>query len=224
MLDTHETAIQCSGVMLSYGQRCVLHNLNLMLPKGAHTAIVGPSGSGKTSLLNILAGLVQPDDGKVFVAGLEVSAASSRLRAKHRQQEVAIVFQFGELLPELTIGENVELPLRLRGEQPSKDLIKKTLSAVGLFDYSTAWPSQLSGGETQRAAVARALVTRPSVLLCDEPTGALDTVASAEITDLLCNVAAHTNTTLLVATHDQNVAKAMDTVLLLHNQELKCIA
>lgn len=224
MSGVREPAIRCDGVMLAYGERRVLHELNLVVHAGGRTAIMGPSGSGKTSLLNILAGLVEPDAGLVVVEGLEVSRASHRQRAKHRQQEVAMVFQFGELLPELTVGENIELPLWIRGERPSGGLAEETLDSVGLNGYACAWPAQLSGGETQRVAVARAVATRPSVILCDEPTGSLDASASAQVIELLCRVADQSDATLVVATHDRAVAGEMDTVMILQDAQLARVA
>ena len=224
MSGVREPAIRCDGVALAYGERRVLHDLDLVVQAGGRTAIIGPSGSGKTSLLNVLAGLVEPDAGLVVVEGLEVSGASHRQRAKHRQREVAMVFQFGELLPELTVGENIELPLWIRGERPSSGLAEGVLDAVGLSGYADAWPAQLSGGETQRVAVARAVATRPSVILCDEPTGALDATASAQVIELLCRVADQTDATLVVATHDRAVAEEMDTVLILQDAQLARVA
>ena len=215
-------AIQCLGVDLSYGDRFILRDLDLVVPTGQHTAIMGPSGSGKTTLLHVLAGILDPDAGTVNVAGLELTKTSRHRRAKHRQHKVAMVFQFGELLPELTVGENVALPLRMRGQRPADGEVQDSLAAVGLSDVA-AWPSQLSGGETQRVAVARALLTRPQVVLCDEPTGALDATNSQHVIELLRGAARQTGATMIVATHDHSVAEAMDDILVLSEARLTSI-
>ena len=142
----------------------------------------------------------------------------------HRQREVSMVFQFGELLPELTVGENIELPWRIRGERPSENLVGNALAAVGLAGFAAAWPAKLSGGETQRVAVARAVAARPSVILCDEPTGALDEASSAQVIELLLRAADETGATLVVATHDRAIANEMNEVLVLRNAQLVSVA
>lgn len=139
-------AIRCRALCRVFGERLVLRDLDLDVGEGRHVAVMGPSGSGKTTLLHILAGIVAPSSGQVLVAGLDVGAASARKRAQHRQRKVAMVFQFGELLSELTVGENVALPLRIRGEAPGDGDIERVLDSVGLVDPG-AWPAQLSGGK-----------------------------------------------------------------------------
>jgi ABC-type lipoprotein export system ATPase subunit len=183
---------------------------------------MGPSGSGKTTLLHVLAGLITPDSGDVEVAGLDLVSASARARARHRRERVSMVFQFGELLPELNVAENVSLPLRLIGERPDGRRVQDALDAVGLRDPG-AWPAQLSGGETQRAAVARALVTRPAVLLCDEPTGSLDAASSEQVVRLLLESAHQSAATLIVSTHDPAVAARMDETWLLNDGSLRSL-
>ncbi|MCP3998378.1 MAG: ATP-binding cassette domain-containing protein, partial [bacterium] len=173
-------AVDCADVMLSFGDRRILDRLRFGISVGEQVAIMGPSGSGKTSLLHILAGITRPDAGTVIVAGLAVHTARAKARAVLRQHKVSMVFQFGELLPELRVGENVALPFLLRGDKAPAGLVDSVLAAVGL-DCAQAWPAQLSGGEAQRVAVARALVTRPQVVLCDEPTGALDETCSDQV-------------------------------------------
>lgn len=217
---SNEPAVSCRGLGLAYGNREVLADLDLSIMRGRHVAIMGPSGSGKTTLLHVLAGLRRPDAGQVTVAGLDLSKAKRADLAGLRQRSVAMVFQFGELLPELRVGENVSLPLLMRGDPVDGKVIRRTLEAVGLEDLD-AWPAQLSGGETQRVAVARALVTNPAVILCDEPTGALDAANSTQVVELLKQSARRTGATLVVSTHDPSAAGSMDEVYHLANGRLE---
>ena len=211
--------ICCEGVRVSRGGRPVLRGLDFAAAAGRRVAIVGPSGSGKTTLLHTLAGIVEPAEGRVVVAGVDMTAAPPNRRTLARQTKVSIVFQFGELLPELTVGENVALPLLIRGEPVRDGRVEQTLAAVG-FTRTEAWPAQLSGGETQRVAVARALVTQPEVLLCDEPTGSLDEAHSDAVIELIVESAAPAGATVVVATHDRAVADRMDEVLALRDGRL----
>ena len=215
--------IQCQGVCLSQGERSILRDLDLAVAQGRRVAVTGPSGSGKTTLLHLLAGIVEPSSGRVVVAGLELTGASANARARHRQHKVAMVFQFGELLSELTVAENVALPLRIRGDGQLDGRVERVLAAVGFAELD-AWPARLSGGETQRVAVARALVTEPEVILCDEPTGSLDGANSDRVIDLIGHSAAATGATLVVVTHDTSVAKRMDDVYALHDGRLSPVS
>ncbi len=208
---TPNSAISCVDIVLSFGERRVLNGLCWDAPRGSQVAVMGPSGSGKTTLLHILAGIIVPDGGRVSVAGLDLLRAHAKDRAVLRQSKLSMVFQFGELLPELRVGENLVLPLLLRGDRPSADLVNDALEAVG-FDNPRAWPAQLSGGETQRVAMARALVTRPEVILCDEPTGSLDEAGSRQVMSVLRIASADSGATLVVSTHDQSVADQMGEV------------
>ncbi|WP_419919520.1 ABC transporter ATP-binding protein [Candidatus Poriferisocius sp.] len=208
---TGDLAISCADVSLAFGEQHVLDGLCWEVTKGSRVAVMGPSGSGKTSLLHILAGIIIPYSGRVSIAGLDLQRARTKARAVLRQRKVSMVFQFGELLPELRVGENVALPLLLRGDKPSVDLVNGVLEAVG-FDNPKAWPAQLSGGETQRVAIARALVTQPEVILCDEPTGSLDKESSKLVVSVLRGAASDSGATLVVCTHDQSVADQMGEV------------
>ena len=207
-------AIRCRALCCSFGDSEVLDHLDLAVPSGRCIAVMGPSGSGKTTLLHILAGLITPDSGEVEVAGLDLVSASPRALARHRREKVSMVFQFGELLPELSVAENVSLPMRIKGKRPDDRLVEALLDAVGLH-CSKAWPAQLSGGETQRVAVARALITSPAVLLCDEPTGSLDAANSEQVVALLLRAAHQNAATMIVSTHDPAVAERMDETWLL---------
>jgi len=218
--DASELAVYCRGLGLAYGRREVLTDLDLSITRGRHVAIMGPSGSGKTTLLHVLAGLRRPDAGQVTVAGLDLSTAKRADVSRLRQRSVAMVFQFGELLPELRVGENVSLPLLLRGDPVDGESIRQALGAVGLKDLDV-WPAQLSGGETQRVAVARALITNPDVILCDEPTGSLDAANSSQVVELLKQSARRAGATLVVSTHDPSAAGSMDEVYHLDNGRLE---
>ena len=219
MIEGHGPVIQCQGVCLSHGERSILRDLDLAVAHGRRVAVTGPSGSGKTTLLHVLAGIVEPSSGRVVVGGLRLTGAPGKVRARNRQHKVAMVFQFGELLPELTVAENVALPLRIRGDTRLDGRVEQVLAAVG-FTELDAWPARLSGGETQRVAVARALVTQPEVILCDEPTGSLDAANSDRVIDLIGESAAATGATLVVVTHDHSVAERMDEVYALHDGRL----
>lgn len=187
----------------------LLDELDLEVAPGESLAIIGPSGSGKTTLLNCISGLVRADAGHVSVAGETMQPADPRRRAATRLAGVGIVFQFAELLSELTVAENVSLPLRLRGTRDD-DRVDDVLAAVSLTDRRDRLPDDLSGGEAQRAAIARSLVARPSVILADEPTGALDEELSTVICDLLVHQARTSGAALVTVTHDPLVQRAMD--------------
>jgi ABC-type lipoprotein export system ATPase subunit len=197
----------------------VLDRVDLDVRAGEAVAIMGPSGSGKTSLLHCLGGLRRADGGEIWVGGSPLHGLRAAARAALRRRRLGMVFQFGELLDELTVSENVELPLRLRGE--STDRARGLVRAVGLEGRADAWPAQLSGGELQRAGIARALVGEPTVLLADEPTGALDEDHSEAVCDLLLGRARDAGAALVVATHDPLVSRAMDRVLCLRRGRLE---
>jgi ABC-type lipoprotein export system ATPase subunit len=180
---------------------------------------MGPSGSGKTSLLSCLAGIREPDDGEVAVAGSSLERLGRRERCRLRLAAIGMVFQSGELLDELTVEENVGLPLRLRGEGLAA--VAPTLRSVGLGDRAGSWPAELSGGEVQRTAIARAVVGAPVLLLADEPTGALDEDLSKVVCQVLRERAAASGAALIVATHDPIVAAAMDRVVRLRRGRLE---
>lgn len=214
------STLLCRGLRVAFGGRMVLDGVDLEAAAGETMAIMGPSGSGKTTLLHCLAGLHSADDGEIIMDGARVSAMSGGQAAHYRREAVGIVFQFGELLAELTVGENVELPLRLRGLRNRGEVLS-LLRNVGLEDRADSWPQELSGGEIQRAAIARAVVTRPKLLLADEPTGALDEDLSQLVCDLLVAAATDVGAVLVVATHDANVASSMDRTFRLRRGKLE---
>ncbi len=187
-------------------QLTILNSLSFQVSRGESLAIIGPSGSGKSTLLGILAGLDLPSTGSVHIDGKRITSMSEEARASIRASYVGFVFQSFHLLPGLTALENVALPLELRSESDALITAKEFLFRVGLQDRSEHLPNQLSGGEQQRVAVARAFACQPKILFADEPTGNLDIVTGAKINDLLFELNQEQNTTLVVVTHEQSLA------------------
>ncbi len=183
----------------------MLNNITLAVEPGGFVAIVGPSGSGKTTLLGLLAGLDRPTTGRVWLDGEELGALDEDGRARLRARKVGFVFQAFQLIPTLTARENVQVPLELRGE-PSAERADELLERIGLGDRGHHYPAQLSGGEQQRVALARAFSTRPRVLFADEPTGNLDARTGAGIIDLVTELNRDLGTTLVLVTHDAELA------------------
>jgi len=192
----------------------VLHGINLQIQRGEKVFLCGPSGAGKTTLLYTLAGLETPEKGRVRIAGTDLYTLGRREQARFRNQSIGYVFQNYHLLPELTALENVAVPGAISGKD-STALALKALERVGLSDRSDHLPAELSGGEQQRVAIARAIVNEPVVLFADEPTGNLDSANSAEIMKILLDLATEQGVTLVVVTHDQNLAKVGDRTLII---------
>ncbi|HEY7509997.1 MAG TPA: ABC transporter ATP-binding protein [Vicinamibacteria bacterium] len=183
----------------------VLRDITFALEPGAFLAIVGPSGSGKSTLLGLLAGLDRPKAGRVWLDGQDLAALSEDQRAKLRAERVGFVFQSFHLIPTLTARENVQVPLELQA-QPARQRADELLARVGLGDRGHHYPAQLSGGEQQRVAVARAFSHRPRILFADEPTGNLDAATGARVIELLGELNRETGTTLVLVTHDPDLA------------------
>ncbi|MDC7335562.1 ABC transporter ATP-binding protein [Streptomyces lydicus] len=200
------------------GERQLLRGLTLDLAPGESVAVTGPSGSGKSTLLSLVLGLVTAGKGQVSVAGRDMSELRGKRLARHRARHLSMVFQFGELLPELTPVENVALPALLAGEsrQDAYERAAGLLREVGVTGTS-ATTGELSGGERQRTAVARALMNKPSLILADEPTGSLDPAARSVVADLLFSLPERWGCGLLVATHDPSVAARAHRHLSLHD-------
>ncbi|OUW18243.1 MAG: ABC transporter [Opitutales bacterium TMED158] len=191
----------------------VLKEASFSAELGESIAIVGPSGSGKTTLLGLCAGLDEPTSGEVLISGESLGRMSEDERADVRNRHVGFVFQNFQLLPTLTALENVQVPLELRGETNCVDEAKRLLDKVGLSDREDHYPVQLSGGEQQRVAIARAFINRPKILFADEPTGNLDSDTSGSIVDLLFGLNRDAGTTLVLVTHDLNLAQKTDRIL-----------
>jgi putative ABC transport system ATP-binding protein len=192
-----------------------LRGVSLDITRGRLTAVMGPSGSGKSTLMHILAGLDQPTAGEVYVAGVDVTTLDDTELTKLRRDHIGFIFQFFNLLPMLTAAENIALPLKLAGSKPDPDWLAELVATVGLGDRLTHRPSELSGGQQQRVAVARALVSRPSVMFADEPTGNLDSTTSGEILSLLRDSVDALGQTTVMVTHDAQAAAIADRVLFL---------
>ena len=179
------------------------------------TAIMGPSGSGKSTLMHLLAGLDRPTGGQVFVEGTDISTLDDKGLTELRREKFGFIFQFFNLLPVLSAEENIVLPLSIAGRKPDPEWLDQLIETVGLTDRKTHRPSQLSGGQQQRVAVARALVTRPAGVFADEPTGNLDSKASAEVLALLRRSVDELGQTVVMVTHDASAAAVADRILVL---------
>jgi len=188
----------------------ILHPIDLRIPAGRSVAIVGPSGSGKSTLLGLIAGLDAPTTGDVVIDGTTITAMSEDALARLRGRLIGFVFQFFHLMPSLTAYENVLVPMELAGVRDAHDRATRLLEEVGLTARAHHYPSQLSGGEQQRVALARALANEPKVLLADEPTGNLDSQTGQHVIDLLFAVNRDRNATLVLVTHDRELAAKAD--------------
>jgi putative ABC transport system ATP-binding protein len=197
-----------TGLRKSFGATTALDGAGLDLWAGEVVAVMGPSGSGKSTLLHCLAGIIQPDEGRVVYDGREVSTMSDSERSALRRSDFGFVFQFGQLVTELTCVENVALPLRLDGVRraEAERRAMQWLDRLEVGDAARKRPGEISGGQGQRVAVARALVTRPKVIFADEPTGALDTLNGERVMTLLVQAATETGAAVLLVTHEARVA------------------
>jgi putative ABC transport system ATP-binding protein len=198
----------------------ILTGLNLAVPPGERLAIIGSSGSGKSTLLGLLAGLDTASSGKVLITGEDIGQMDEDGRAAIRAKHMGFVFQSFQLLGSLTAFENVMLPLQLAGRIDASSIAMSALESVGLAARSTHYPKQLSGGEQQRVAIARAFAAKPSILFADEPTGNLDAATGESIIELLLDLNVKSGTTLVLVTHDMNLARRCQRVLNLQNGQL----
>ena len=198
-----------------------LDQVSLDVAPGEFVAMVGPSGSGKSTLLHLAGGLDEPEAGTVMLGERDLGGLSSSERARIRRREIGFVFQFFHLIPTLTVAENVELPLLLDGVRGTGDAVVQMLERVGLADRVDHLPGELSGGEMQRTAIARALVAGPQLILADEPTGNLDSATGAVVLDLLATQVADAGAALLMVTHDASAASRADRVVHLRDGRLE---
>ena len=197
-----------------------LDDINLSLDKGKFIVILGQSGAGKSTLLNLLGGLDSPTSGQIIVDGKDISTLTSDELAAYRAVTVGFVFQFYNLIPTLTVKENVELVNEIA---PNALPAEKMIEEVGLIDHLNNFPSELSGGEQQRVLIARALAKNPQILLCDEPTGALDSETGVLVLKLLLKMAKGYGKTIVIVTHNQNIAKMADVIIRVKNGKIKSV-
>ncbi|MGW6205057.1 ABC transporter ATP-binding protein [Streptomyces sp. NPDC055089] len=217
--DTSGPAVELRGVRRRYGRGAgavhALAGIDLVLPRGTFTAVMGPSGSGKSTFLQCAAGLDRPSAGSVHLGGTDITGMGETRLTELRRSRVGFVFQAFNLLPSLTVEQNVLLPMRLAGQHQDRHRAEAVLAQVGLAGKARRRPGELSGGQQQRVAIARALITAPDVIFADEPTGALDTVTAAEVLGLLRHAVDTLGATVVMVTHDPAAAAWADRVLFL---------
>lgn len=207
--------IQVEKIEKSFGDLHVLRGIDLAVKKGEIVAIIGKSGAGKTTLLQIMGTLDRPDSGRVMIDGTDVYGLSERELAKFRNKHIGFIFQFHQLLPEFTAEENVMMPALIGGEKrdEAQERARQLLTELGLGERLWHQPNELSGGEKQRVAAARALMMHPSVILADEPSGSLDEANKKELHQLLLDMRSKYNQTIIIVTHDKELAAISDRVI-----------
>ena len=188
--------------------------------EGEFTAIIGPSGSGKSTLLHLLAGLDKPSSGKVYINGKEIYSMSEKELSKFRRTNIGFIFQFFNLIPILSIEENIKLPILMDGRKVDEDYFNEIMETLGLTDRKRHLSGEVSGGQQQRASIARALITKPSIIFADEPTGNLDSKNSEEVMDLLTMSIKKYNQTLVMITHDPKIAERADRIITISDGEI----
>lgn len=211
--------LEARGLSVRYGETLAVDGVDLTVLPGSRTALMGPSGSGKSSLVHALAGIVRPDAGEVWFEDERLDLLGEAARSRRRLARMGLVFQFGDLVPELTLAENVMLPLQVLGQKarPARAAALEMLATLGVADLADRRTGAVSGGQAQRAAVARALVHHPSVVLADEPTGALDSLTAERVLDAMVSVTAEVGAALLVVTHDHVVASHLDDLIVVRD-------
>ena len=217
-------AVSATDLVRRYGEAdtavYALRNVSIDIAAGELTAVMGPSGSGKSTLMHILAGLDRPTSGEASIAGTDITNLDDTQLTKLRREHIGFIFQFFNLLPMLTAEENILLPLDLAGQRPDREWLTELIERVGLGDRLKHRPSEMSGGQQQRVAVARALVSRPTVMFADEPTGNLDSRTGEEILSLLRESVDALGQTTVMVTHDAHAAAIADRVLFLADGEI----
>lgn len=219
-MEVLKTIDLCKSYGTNEAKVIALKEVNLTVNKGEFVAVVGPSGSGKSTLLHLIGGVDKPTSGKVIIDGDDIYTLNEKQLSILRRRKIGFVFQFYNLIPVLTAEENMLMPLMLDGKKPDKEYIEELMDILGIKDRRNHLPSQLSGGQQQRVSIGRALANKPSIILADEPTGNLDSKNSKEIIELLRYSAKKYNQTLIVITHDLNIANLADRVI---NIEDGCI-
>lgn len=218
--------LKCENITKVYGsgdnQVVALNKVNLSVQKGEFVAIVGASDSGKSTLLHILGNVDKPTEGKVLVEGTDISTMNLTQSAIFRRRKVGLVYQFYNLIPTLTVRNNILMPLLLDKREPNQELFDQIIHSLGIEDKLEALPNQLSGGQQQRVAIARSLIYRPALLLADEPTGNLDRKNGEEIIDLLKLSNRNLNQTILLITHDEKIALEADRIITIEDGKIIC--
>ena len=214
--------ISAKNITKSYGKTEVLHGVSLDVKQGEVLAIMGPSGSGKSTLLHSLAAIISVDSGEIIFDGRNIAKLSDNKRSILRRTAFGFVFQFSQLVPELTVIDNVALPLLLNGISRNKAYAeaKKWLEAVGLPDKHESTPGEISGGQAQRAAIARAMVVQPKILFADEPTGSLDSLNSEHVMELFIKTAKDNGTTVIMVTHEPSIAAYADREIVVRDGQI----
>ncbi len=203
--DAAAPVLQLAGVAHRYGATAILTDFSLSMARGEHRLLIGPSGSGKSTLINLICGFLRPQEGIIRVSGEPISDGSEAKRDAVRKAHIAVVFQALRLVSALGVADNLVLAARLADRQPSRSEVHDLLDELGIADKAHARPRQLSQGEAQRAAIARALIARPALLIADEPTSALDRTNAETVAAMLLRLADVHGTTLLIATHDERL-------------------
>lgn len=217
-----DTIISATGLHKSFGSTHALRGIDLEVARGEMLAVMGPSGSGKSTLVHCLAGVIPPDQGTVVVDGTAVTSLGADARARFRLAHIGFVFQFGQLLPDLSAADNVALPLLMagKGRRDATRTAHTWLEVLGLEGRGGSMPGELSGGQAQRVAIARALATEPAVLFADEPTGSLDSVSAEQVMAQLVDVARASGTTVVLITHDPRTAAYADREVIVRDGRL----
>ena len=209
--------LEATNLSKTYGtgetQVKVLDNVSLSVESGEFVAIIGPSGSGKSTLLHILGGVDVPTSGSVVINGVDISNLDETALAIFRRRQIGLIYQFYNLIPILTVKENLTLPLLLDGRKPDERVVDDLLKTLGLTERVNHLPNQLSGGQQQRVSIGRALINNPALMLADEPTGNLDSENSREIVSLLRKFNKENNQTVIIITHDERIAMSADRVI-----------
>ncbi|MBZ9685003.1 ABC transporter ATP-binding protein [Clostridium estertheticum] len=197
-----------------------LRSTDLVIVKGEFTAIVGPSGSGKSTLLHLLAGIDKPSAGNVYINGIDIYAMSEKDLSRFRRRSIGFIFQFFNLIPILSVEENIKLPLLMDGKKVDEEYINELMEILDIKSRKTHLPGEISGGQQQRVSIARALANKPSIIFADEPTGNLDSKNSKEVLELLTKSIKKYNQTLVMITHDSQVAACADRIITISDGEI----
>lgn len=216
--------VEMKNITKIYGEKenqvLALHNINLDIEKGSVVSVVGASGSGKSTLLNIMGGVDTPSDGTIIVDGKEITKYNDDELSIFRRRKVGFIFQAYHLIPVLTVEENIKMPVLLDHRKPDKEYIDHIIELLGLSDRRRHLPNQLSGGQQQRCAIARALANNPTLVLADEPTGALDSKNGQEVMDLLMKSVHDIGQTLVIITHNMDLAREADRIVKIKDGEI----